>query len=154
MVLTGLRLGVVAVPRLAWRLRLGGEGGLRAALRAEDNPGLGLTATVAVAAAPGEPLDGLAGLPVFDQAAVAALLRDAAAHFGRFVARAASEAGEGPVAGAATLARWHAALAEARACAERSLALLAVAEPDLLGLLARVPAGSLFGPWRRPADAA
>jgi hypothetical protein len=101
--------------------------------------------TVAVAAPAGEPPGGLAGLPVFDQVAIAALLRDAAGHYGRFVARAAAGAG-GLAAEPATLARWHAGLAEARACAGRSLAMLAIAEPDLFGLLARVPAGSLFAP--------
>jgi hypothetical protein len=153
MMLTGLRLGAATLPRLAWRMRLDGDGGLRAAWRPEDNLGLALAGTVTVAAPPGEPLDGLAGLPVFDQAAIAALLRDAAGHFGRFVARAAGASGLG--AEPATLARWHAALAEARACAGRSLAMLAVTESDLFGLLARVPAGSLFAPLQpRPMAAA
>lgn len=161
---TGLRLAGAALPSLRWRLcrPADGGGGVVLELRAAENPGLDLRfcgaalrrdpaaddLVLRVAAPPGEALDGLAALAPFDRVALALLLRDSGTLFDRWMeGRGIEQAGA-----AAILAEWRVALRAARADATRSLATLAMTEPDFLGLLVRGPAtGSLFA--RHPAAA-
>lgn len=149
---TALRLAALSLPRLAWRLRLGGDGeaGLVADWRAADNPGLALPVAGVVVAAPGDDglaLDGLDGLAsAFDRVALAALLRDLIGPFRRWLGapRGVGAVGDVPGGDVPRLAAWQVALHRARAAATRSLAALA-AESDLPAVMSRVPAGSIFG---------